>query len=346
MADSLFTIACLDIPPEQRRFIDSFRQVHDPQAALVPPHFTLVFGAGEAGGADEAAYLRHVESVAQASAPIHFHCRCATLGTDERAERAFVYLVPDEGHAAITLLHDRLYRGPLAGGLRLQAPYVPHITVAATADFGQAKAWCDALNALGVDVAGVLASLTAGAVRGGAFRVLQTFEMLDRERRGHRATDLFPAPGLLAEADAPALGLEIGNAGALDTRGTGWWIGFSDWTRDGGANLRHMPPGLAALGLSAKWYDHPAGHPNGEAKPISEGRSVSLLVSEHGGFRIDFSRDAAFPSGHTFTHLMRRRGDFVAWGAGLHHRAFGLQDSCILTLRWVPQEGAPQAGTE
>jgi hypothetical protein len=43
---------------------------------------------------------------------------------------------------------------------------------------------------------------------------------------------------------------------------------------------------------------------------------------------------------------MRRRGDFVAWGAGLHHRAFGLQDSCILTLRWVPQEGAPQAGTE
>jgi 2'-5' RNA ligase len=343
MADPLFTIACLDIPPEQRRFIDAFRHAHDPQAALVPPHFTLVFGAGDA---TEAAYLRHVESVAQASAPIRFHCRCAVLGADERAERAFVYLVPDDGHAAISLLHDRLYRGPLAAGLRLQVPYVPHITIGSTPDFGQAKAWCDALNEQGVDVAGVLSALTVGAVRGGAFQALRSFGMLDRQRRGHGAAGLLPAPGLLAEADAPALGLEIGNAGELDTRGTGWWIGFSDWTRDGGANLRHMPAGLAALGMSAKWYDHPAGHPNGEAKPISEGRSVSLLVGEQGGFRIDFSRDAAFPTGRTFTRVMRRRGDFVAWGGGLHHRAFGLEDSSILTLRWVPQGGAPEDGTE
>lgn len=346
MADPLFTIACLDIPDPQRRFIDEFRRAHDPQAALVPPHFTLVFGAGDAGDADEDAYLRHVESVAQASVPIRFHCRCAMLGTDERAERAFVYLVPDEGHAAISLLHDRLYRGPLAAGLRLQVPYVPHITIGSSADFQQAKAWCDALNGQGVDVAGVLPALTVAALRGGSFQVLQRFDLLDCERRGHGAADPLPSPlplpllGQVAEADAPALGLETGNAGALDTRGTGWWIGFSNWTRDGGANLRHMPAGLAALGVSAKWYDHPAGHPNGEAKPISEGRSVSLLVSERGEFRIDLSRDAAFPPEHTFTRVMRRRGDFVAWGPGLHHRAYGLRDSCILTLRWVPQGGA------
>lgn len=334
MADPLFTIAWLDIAEPQRRFIDEFRRAHDPQATLLPPHVTLVFGSS---AVDEATVLRHVEAVAAASAPIRFHCRCAMLGADERAERAFVYLVPDEGHAAISLLHDRLYRGPLAASLRLKVPYVPHITIGSTTHFAQARAWCDALNAQGVDVAGVLPALTVGALRGGAFQVLQTFDLLDRERRGHGAMKLLPAPGRLAEGDAAALGLEFGNAGALDTQGTGWWIGFSDWTRDGAANLRHMPAGVAALGMSAKWYDHPAGHPNGEAKPISEGRSVSLLVGEQGDFRIDFSRDAAFPPGHTFTRVLRRRGDFVAWGAGLHHRAFGLRDSSVLTLRWVPQ---------
>ncbi len=25
--------------------------------------------------------------------------------------------------------------------------------------------------------------------------------------------------------------LEFGNAGSIDTRGTGWFVGFSDWTR-------------------------------------------------------------------------------------------------------------------
>jgi 2'-5' RNA ligase len=332
MADPLFTIACLDIPDAQRRFIDGFRRAHDPQVALVPAHFTLVFAGIDI---DEAAYLRHVESVAQATAPIRFHCRCAMLGADERAERAFVYLVPDEGHAAIALLHDRLCAGPLASGRRLQLPYTPHVTIGACADFRQAKAWCDALNAQGVDVAGTLSALTVGAVRSGSFQVLRRFPLLDHERRGHHAGP-WPAPGQCGAADAPAFGLEFGNAGEVDTQGTGWWIGFSDWTRDGGANLRHMPPGLAASGVSAKWYDHPAGHPNGEAKPVSEGRSVSLLAGDSGAFRLDFSPDPAYPPDRTFTCVLRRRGDFAAWGAGLYHRAFGLRASTILTLRWVP----------
>lgn len=339
MADPLFTIACLDISDAQRRFIDDFRRARDRQAALVPPHFTLLFPGA---GIDEAAYLRHVEAIAQAAAPIRFHCRCATLGADESAERAFVYLVPDEGHAAITLLHDRLYGGPLAHSLRLQLPYTPHITIGSCTDFRQAKAWCDALNGQGVDVAGTLPALTVGALRAGSFQVLRRFELINDERRGHGAGELPPA-GLCGEADASALGLEIGNAGALDTQGTGWWIGFSDWTRDGGANLRHMPAALAASGVSAKWYDHPAGHPNGEAKPVSEGRSVSLLVGEAGAFRLDFSRDPAYPPERTLTRVLRRRGDFAAWGAGLYHRAFGLRDSSILTLRWLPHDDARAA---
>jgi 2'-5' RNA ligase len=175
MADPLFTIAFLDVLDAQRRFIDDFRRAHDPQFALVPPHFTLVFGVA---GLDEAAYLEHVESIARTAPLIHFHCRCAALGADEEAERAFAYLVPDEGHAAITLLHDRLYRGPLAPSLRPQLPYTPHITIGSCSDFGQAKAWCDALNGHGVDVAGTLSALTVGALRADSFRVLRRFELM------------------------------------------------------------------------------------------------------------------------------------------------------------------------
>ena len=40
--------------------------------------------------------------------------------------------------------------------------------------------------------------------------------------------------------------LETGNAGEVDTNGTGWFIGFSDWTEAGDANLRHMPSELDA----------------------------------------------------------------------------------------------------
>jgi 2'-5' RNA ligase len=181
MADPLFTNACLDIPDAPRRFIEDFRRTHDPQAALVPAHFTLVFGSADT---DETACLRHVESVAQATSPIRFHCRCAMLGADERAERAFVYLVPDEGHAAIALLHDRLYGGPLAPSRRLQVPYTPHVTIGSCTDFRQAKAWCDALNAEGVDVAGTLSELTVGALRSGSFQVLHRFQLPDHGAPG------------------------------------------------------------------------------------------------------------------------------------------------------------------
>ena len=321
MPDLLFTVAFPEIADAHRRLIDEFRREHDPQAALVPPHFTLAFGCTDVAELD---YLRHVESIARAVAPVRFHCRCALPGSDHAGTRAHVYLVPDEGHAAIALLHDRLHTGVLAGR-RLPLPYTPHITIGSCSDFAQARDLCDELNLLGIDVAGTLPALTVGALRAGRFEPLQRFAL---------------ARGATESAVGGAMDIEVGNAGDLDTRGTGWWIGFSDWTKDGGANLRHMPAQAAARGVSAKWYAHPAGHPNGEPKPISEGRSLSLLVGAPGEFRIDFSRDPAFPPDRSVSHVMRRPGDFIAWGPGLYHRSFGLRDSTILTLRWVPEDGA------
>lgn len=133
--------------------------------------------------------------------------------------------------------------------------------------------------------------------------------------------------------------VEFGNAGEVDTQGTGWFIGFSDWARQPqqqGAPLRHMPIDTASTGLCVKWFMHPAGQPNGEAKPLSEGRTISMLAGEAGEFRLEFSRSASFEAGRTLTQVLRRQGDFAIWGPGIFHRAFAVQPSCILTIRWQP----------
>src|SRR5262245_22726723 len=52
---------------------------------------------------------------------------------------ADVFLVPDEGNSALSLLHDQLYTGPLVSHLRLDLQYVPHITIGTLSDREKAK---------------------------------------------------------------------------------------------------------------------------------------------------------------------------------------------------------------
>jgi hypothetical protein len=131
-----------------------------------------------------------------------------------------------------------------------------------------------------------------------------------------------------------AQNVEFGNAGDVDTNGTGWFVGFSDWARSPPANLRHVPEDALAKGLCVKWFSHKPGDPNGEAKPVSEGRTMSMLVSPGSEFRIEFCRQPDFVAGETLAHTLRRHGDFVIWGAGVFHRAFGVEAACVLTVRW------------
>ena len=137
-------------------------------------------------------------------------------------------------------------------------------------------------------------------------------------------------------ADAVALPVEFGNASTLDTHGTGWIIGYSPWTISGDHALRHMPGERSARGVSVKWFDHPAGDPAGPRKPISIGRSMSILVGPESEFRLEFSRFEDFPAAATIAHTLRRTGDFVIWGDGVYHRAFGIRPASIMTVRWEP----------
>ncbi|MGH8503922.1 MAG: hypothetical protein ACREVE_15945 [Gammaproteobacteria bacterium] len=137
--------------------------------------------------------------------------------------------------------------------------------------------------------------------------------------------------------------IEFNNIAELDTGGTGWFMGFSDWAKAmlaGVADLRYMPADQRSHALCMKWMAHPAHDPRGVAKPPSQGRTLSILVSETGCFRLEFARDRDFPAQHLRRCTLRRHGDFVIWGEGLHHRWFVDQACTILTLRWIPDGAA------
>ena len=101
-----------------------------------------------------------------------------------------------------------------------------------------------------------------------------------------------------------------------------------------GSDLLYVPPDQSLSGLCVKWFDHPAGHDSAAAKPVSEGRTVSILVSQGSRFRIDFCESADFRSSAVQTAWLQRHGDYAAWGAGLHHRWHCEARSTVLTLRW------------
>lgn len=169
-----FTVAYLAIPEGQAQWIRSFRQKHDPHFTVVEPHFTMVFGVRDV---EESIYLEHIASVARSSKPIQFRCRYAMLGADDIDDTAYVFLVPDEGNAEVSLLHDKLYQGVLQPYQRLEFPYIPHVTIASTKDFKLAKRLCDELNHAGVQVEGSLSSLSAGVLKEGKLQALRSFPL-------------------------------------------------------------------------------------------------------------------------------------------------------------------------
>ncbi|ACH39489.1 hypothetical protein Gbem_2481 [Citrifermentans bemidjiense Bem] len=139
--------------------------------------------------------------------------------------------------------------------------------------------------------------------------------------------------------------IRTGNAYDAETHGTGWFLGFSDWTLNDPSGLLHVPKGEALTGLCAKWYDHPSGDESGNSKPVSEGRTVSILVSADSAFRIEFSPSPDFPSEEVQSVLLKRHGDFAAWGEGLYHRWHCLSRATVLTIRWTPTTAAAKDET-
>ncbi len=172
---TLYTLSYPMVAPEAASFMEDFRREHDlPYRDVVKAHFTMVFGCKTIGLAE---YTDHVAAVASKTGPIHFSCRYAMLGADDADDSAYVFLVPDEGYSGISLLHDRLYTGPLEPLLRLDIPYIPHITIGTLEDRKSAKALCDALNRSSIQMDGTLQSLTVGALEDGKITNLSEYTL-------------------------------------------------------------------------------------------------------------------------------------------------------------------------
>jgi hypothetical protein len=138
---TLYTVSYPEVSPEASSFMEQFRCEHDlPYRDVVAAHFTMVFGCKAIGLID---YTKHIAAVANKSEPIRFSCKYAMLGFDDFDDTAYVFLVPDEGYSGISLLHDRLYTGLLKPFLRLDVPFIPHITIGTLKDQSAAKVLCD-----------------------------------------------------------------------------------------------------------------------------------------------------------------------------------------------------------
>jgi len=171
----LYTLAFPSLSASDTAFVEGFRAEHQAvQSKVVAAHFTMVFGCETV---PQSEYVQHVQAVAQATRSITFACRYAMLGADDEDDSAYVFLVPNEGFAELSMLHDRLYTDVLSAHLRLDLPFIPHITIGRLTERRAAKSLCDALNTRGVSIEGSVSALTVGTRENGRIHSLASFAL-------------------------------------------------------------------------------------------------------------------------------------------------------------------------
>ncbi|MGY1834088.1 2'-5' RNA ligase family protein [Blastococcus sp. SYSU DS0510] len=110
--------------PWSALLVDWRTKVGDPQAALVPPHVTLL-PPTEVPVADRDAITEHLAAVAAAHPPFDMHL--AGTGTFTPVSDV-VFVTVARGIGNCELLANDVRQGPLARSLSF--PYHPHVTVA------------------------------------------------------------------------------------------------------------------------------------------------------------------------------------------------------------------------
>jgi 2'-5' RNA ligase len=139
VASRLAIVAYPTFSGTDRATIQAVRARHDPQFAILDPHFTLLFPV-EALLAD---VVNEARSAASDATSFPVTLRSVRAVRDRFSGGGHVFLIPEQGGREIVALNSRLYRGVLSWAYRAEIPYVPHITVAAYSDFSA----CEALAA-------------------------------------------------------------------------------------------------------------------------------------------------------------------------------------------------------
>lgn len=150
------------------------RQYPDLRYGRLPPHFTLVFPTA---AVEPDRLADHIGARLAGRPPVPFVLRSSIPFKDASSENTYVLLLPDEGCGGIVRLHDALYTGILAGELRLDLPFVPHVTVGYALDPQLCKTVADALNRQEWVISGVVDRLDLIQKEGDAIDSLAAFAL-------------------------------------------------------------------------------------------------------------------------------------------------------------------------
>ena len=165
---ALAIICELDLAEPDARWIADLRRPHDPQAAFVPAHVTLVFPFEGGQAADIEA---HSAAVAADSGPISLHLAQLTAVRDPLGPLSRLFLLPTTGGEALSALHDALYSAPLAAWLRT----APHVIVGAFQTLAAAQAAMQVVES--VDIAGEISAFDPVAFDGRSLERLRRFAL-------------------------------------------------------------------------------------------------------------------------------------------------------------------------
>jgi len=138
--------------------VEAFRARHDPMAAKIPAHLTLVFPF--ATNLTRLQLETHVRRVASKWPPVPVTFRAIRMHASE-----FVFLMASRGAASVTALHEALYTRSLRPHRRLEFPYEPHITLARQAQPASLeRAYGEAQEELGAEFTDVMREVELLAV--------------------------------------------------------------------------------------------------------------------------------------------------------------------------------------
>ncbi len=146
-----------DMSRTDYNWIQNIRRLHDRQFSMVEPHFTVVFPTEKI---TEQELLWHIESVRIELQSFDFKLTRARMQENIHTKNYQVHLVADEPVPEIVILHDLLYTGVIAGELRKDISYVPHITIASSEDETAMESLANEINTKGLKITGTISDYT------------------------------------------------------------------------------------------------------------------------------------------------------------------------------------------
>lgn len=170
----LLVAAFPELSDKDFNWLQDFRKKNDRYYNILNPHFTIVFPVYEI---KEREFIEHVKKTTCELSEIEFTLCSAVTVKDSFSDFWDVLLTPDEGNSRIRKMHDALYTGLLITHLRLDIPYLPHMTVGNDIDpyysFNMAKE----INNADIAIKGMIKSITIASYDGKSLEKIEDIRL-------------------------------------------------------------------------------------------------------------------------------------------------------------------------